>query len=85
MGRTRLPEVSMIVGMRLRVEPPAAREQLAEQIRGLGGQVIAIGSILHMAYAAEDLVDANQGSLELMFFVRAWLSAQPEVVAEMLA
>jgi alpha-D-ribose 1-methylphosphonate 5-triphosphate synthase subunit PhnI len=75
----------MIVGMRLRVEPAAAREQLAEQIRGLGGQVIAVGSILDMAYAAEDLVDANQGSLELMFFVRAWLSAQPEAVAEMLA
>ena len=71
--------------MRLRVEPPAARERLKTEIEALGASVHAVGDTLELSYATEHLVERDQERLELTFFVRAWMSSQPDVVAEVIA
>ena len=71
--------------MKLRVEPPAARERLQADIEALGGGVCAVGDLLELSYPAEDLVDDDQPQSELRFYVRAWVSAQSGVVAEVVA
>ena len=71
--------------MKLRVEPPAARERLQAELEALGGGVSAVGDLLELSYPAGDLVDADQPQSELTFFVRAWVSAQSDVVAEVVA
>jgi hypothetical protein len=71
--------------MKLRVEPAAAREQLKVAIEALGGAAHANGQMLELSYADQALMEHGQEGLELTFFVRAWLSSQPDVVAEVVA
>lgn len=71
--------------MRLRIQPEAARERLAADFEACGGQARTSGETLHLSYPVEDPANHDQGLLELVFFVRAWLSVQPEVEAEVLA
>ncbi len=68
--------------MRLRIEPAAARELLKAEIEALGVAARAVGKTLELSYAAEDLMEREQERLELTFFVRAWMSTQYDVVAE---
>jgi hypothetical protein len=71
--------------MRLRVEPASARERLAARIESLGGVACAAGTSLELSYPVGDFADQDQEQTELTFFVRAWLSAEPDVEAEVLA
>lgn len=71
--------------MRLHVEPAAARERLKLAIEALGGAVRANGPLLELSSANEALMEHGQERLELTFFVRAWLSSQPDVVVEVVA
>ena len=71
--------------MKLRVEPAAARERLKVEIEALGGAAHAHGQLLELSYADESLMEHGQEGLELAFFVRAWLSSQPDVIAEVVA
>jgi hypothetical protein len=71
--------------MKLRIEPAAARERLKAEIEALGGAARAIGQLLELSYTSEDLMERDQEQLELTFFVRAWVSTQPDVIAEVVA
>lgn len=71
--------------MRLRVEPTAARERLKVDIEALGGAARADGRVLELSSANAALMERGQDRLELTFFVRAWLSSQPDVVIEEVA
>ena len=71
--------------MKLRVEPAAARERLKVEIEALGGAARANGRLLELSSANEALMEHGQERLELTFFVRAWLSSQPDVVVEVVA
>jgi hypothetical protein len=71
--------------MKLRVEPAAARERLKVEIEALGGAARANGRLLELSSANETLMEHGQERLELTFFVRAWLSSQPDVVVEVVA
>jgi hypothetical protein len=71
--------------MRLRVEPAAARERLAARIEWLGGVACVAGTSLELSYPAGEFEDQDQEQTELTFFVRAWLSDEPDVEAEVLA
>jgi hypothetical protein len=71
--------------MKVRVEPPAARERLKADIEALGCGACTVGDVLELSYPAGNLVDDDQPRSELTFFVRAWVSAQSNVVAEVVA
>jgi hypothetical protein len=71
--------------MKLRVEPAAARERLKAEIEALGGAARANGQLLELSSANEALMEHGQERQELTFFVRAWLSSQPDVFVEVVA
>ncbi len=71
--------------MRLRIEPAAARELFKAELEALGGAARAIGQTLELSYTTEEMMDLGQERVELVFFIRAWLSTQRGVIAEVVA
>ena len=68
--------------MHVRVEPQAAKAWLQAEIEALGGGVKVAGELLELSFPPEPLMEPGQQRLELTFFVRAWVSGRPGVIAE---
>ena len=68
--------------MKLRVQPLAARERLAADIRAFGARAFVQGDTIELSYPAGDFAGPEHEPTELRFFVRAWAAADPDVSAE---